>query len=296
MRILNFCFNLMGVGPVKPVSYYLIVITFFIAGGTIFVMMKPNQQSVDPQNTGLKYRVYYDEPTASILEEMQELDVIILEPHHYTRDQIETIRGGGTVVYGYINMMEIDTWNESVVNEVTDEDFFYRNGEKIYFSEWNTYLADFTSSHYRDLIWAEIGGEIIDKQLDGIFMDTVGDIDDQHSSYPEVMREQQLAMTEFIKRIRSSYPDKKLIQNWGFDTLRNYTNPYVDGVMWESFHYSEISSDAWSRRQIRLLKQLQAKNGLEVYTISFREGEESKSYAEEYGFFHLHTREDYQTW
>ncbi|WP_226584153.1 putative glycoside hydrolase [Halobacillus litoralis] len=284
----------MEVRTVKSKVIYLIVLVLSVLLGG-FYSIKYYENPLN-QNESFDYKIYYNTPTKELINKMQKLDAIILEPHFYTVDQIREIKEKGTTVYGYINTMEIDSWNKSIVNKVKPADYFYRNNEKVYFDQWDSYLADFTSNHYRELLLNEIANEIISKQIDGIFLDTVGDIDDQHSRSPGIYEEQQLAMFNFVKDIHSKYPDKKLIQNWGFQTLENYTAPYIDGVMWEDFDYTKITSDSWSQQQIETLQNLKEKYDLQIYTVSFKEPDESKRYAVENGFYHLHTTSDFEKW
>ena len=234
------------------------------------------------------YNIFYDKPTNKIMNEMQQLDLVIIEPHYYKKEDIEFIKSKGTLVFGYLNIMERDNWNVSINDYLNREDFFYRDGEKIYFEKWDSYLLDITSNHYQSLLLTELSTEITNKGFDGVFLDTIGDIDDQHFSDKETLTDQQEGVTTFLNKISKNYPSLLLIQNWGFRTLKDFTNPYVDGVLWENFDYKLIKDDAWSLNWIEELSRLSSKQNLAIFTVSFHSKRKSQDYAEKLDFTHLH--------
>ncbi|TYR73414.1 endo alpha-1,4 polygalactosaminidase [Rossellomorea vietnamensis] len=281
---------------------------YFVVFGILLLLSIPVSLKIyqvifsSAENPGKKpsqidtYKIYYDSPTPELIRKMQKLDMVIIEPHHYSEEEIQRIKEHGTIVFGYLNVMEIDNWNDSVRNEVNSNDYFYRNGEKIYYPKWDSYLADISSEHYQNLLLREIETEISAKKTDGIFLDTVGNIDNEHLQSPAVLQEQQTAITSFIKSFHERYPDLLIAQNWGFHTLKNHTAPYVDFIMWESFHFSSLTNDQWSLDQIKMLNELKEQHEFEVLTVSFEEGRKSRELADRNGYIHLHTSEDYLKW
>jgi len=242
------------------------------------------------------YRIFYGEPTSDIINELKKSNLVIIEPHFYNQEMIKEIKSSGTLAFGYLSTMEADTWNKDFFSKLNKEDFYYRNGARIYFPEWDSYLVDFTSKHYTDLLLKEIKEQIINKGMHGIFLDTVGDIDDQFNSNPTEMKKQQLAMQNFLQQIKDAYPELLLIQNWGFDTLKNYTSPYLYGFMWEDFEYAKIINDDWSLEKIKEIDSLKEKYNLQVFTVSFEEKEKSLEFANKHHFVHLYTDLSYDKW
>lgn len=235
------------------------------------------------------YKIYYDLPTKAKIKKMQQYDLVIIEPVYYTAAQIKELKKNGTKVYGYINTMEADNWNVDFIKQLDESDFFLRNGKRVHYSEWDSYLVDITSSHYRKLLVAEVEKQIVAKGLDGAFLDTVGNIDNEHSGQPKILQEQRNGMSQFMKTIRAKHPSLSLIQNWGFATLQTYTYPYVDGVMWESFNFNVVANDQWSKDRIRELRELDAKYGIKALTVSSTQRPKSASFAEKNGFIHFHS-------
>ncbi|WP_421381635.1 endo alpha-1,4 polygalactosaminidase [Bacillus salacetis] len=232
----------------------------------------------------VNYKYYLDKGSSSILKKMKQMDMVIVDPVVMDKRYIKEAQQSGTIVYGYINAMEADKWNKNLFRQLEESDFYHKDGKRVYFSQWDSYLTDMTSSKYQDVLIDEIKRQVADKGLDGVFLDTVGNIDDQFSDNPETLKRQQEAMKNFMKRIKSEFPELSIGQNWGFDTLTGYTSPYVDFIMWEDFDAPYIRSDNWSQEKIQELVKNREKYGTEVFTITFEDEERSRKIAEKYGF------------
>ncbi|AKG04829.1 glycosyl hydrolase [Salimicrobium jeotgali] len=242
------------------------------------------------------YKIYYDAPTPAIIDEMSEYDVMIIEPFYYTNQQIEEIRKDGTLVYGYINTMEADQWNTPLFQKLKEEDFFVRNSKRVYYEEWDSYLTDITSSHYQKVMADEVQKQIVDKGLDGAFLDTVGNIDNEHGGDPQVLHAQREGLTDWLTLLKDRHPDLSLIQNWGFDTLATASSPYVDGIMWEGFHFSDVVYDEWAQDQVYKLRKVREMDGVEVLTVSHQQPGESKGLSTANRFKHYHEPTNYNEW
>lgn len=266
-----------------------------LAAGLVLSPLSTSAQSSHPLSNVQSYKIYYDSPTEAVLNKMQAYDAVMIEPVFYTKSQIETIQQSGTLVYGYINTMEADNWNTALISQLEESDFFHRDGERVYYPEWDSYLTDITSDHYQQVLLAEIEKQVADKGLDGVFLDTVGNIDNEHCG-SDVLDDQRAGMAVFLQEIRRQYPSLSLIQNWGFGTLSTTTYPYVDGIMWENYNYSSVAKDQWSLDRMQDLKQLRQETGLEILTVSFSQKSKSQRLAESHGFIHYHESSHYNAW
>lgn len=70
---------------------------------------------------------------------------------------------------------------------------------------------DMSSEHYQDILLEEIKAQIIDKKLDGVFLDTVGNIDSYLSGHEQ--QEQNKALTAFIKKFKKEDGNISIAQN-----------------------------------------------------------------------------------
>lgn len=104
---------------------------------------------------------------------------------------------------------------------------------------------------------------IVNKELDGVFLDTVGDIDDLNWKEKD-KREMREAYRDFLKRIKTNYKDLKIVQNWGLQTAKEYSCEYLDGIMWEGFTVDILEKDEWSRNRFKEIKDMK----LDFYIVA----------------------------
>ncbi|MEK3800634.1 endo alpha-1,4 polygalactosaminidase [Peribacillus sp. FSL H8-0477] len=244
-----------------------------------------------------QFNYYLDEGTQAIGEEMKKVDLVIIEPILMQEEYITAAQDSGTLVYGYINSMEADKWNQALYHQLLENDFYKdKNGNKMYFEKWDSYLMDMSSEHYQHILLEEIKAQITDKKLDGVFLDTVGNIDSYLSGSEQ--KTQNEALTSFVKKIKNENGNLSIAQNWGFDTLAKYTAPYVDFIMWEDFSYSVVREDEWALEKMDQLKQIRNRYHTQVVTIAFKDEEKSKQLARKHGFKFLYHPEGsyYNKW
>ncbi len=274
----------MGIISLKRVTSFLCIL---FLGVLLMTPITGKAQSTNPLDSVSSYKVYYDAPTKSKIKKMQKYDVMIIEPVFYSAQQIKEIQKYGTKVYGYINTMEADNWNTDLMAQLKESDFFHRDGQRVHYAEWDSYLIDINSKHYQAVLMQEVEKQVVNKGLDGVFLDTVGDIDNEHADQPKILEQQQVAMTNFLKSVKTKHADLSLIQNWGFGTLKYHTYPYIDGIMWESFNYSTVAKDQWSKDRMADLQELNEEEDIKTLTISSKQGAKSAKYAKKNGFIHL---------
>ena len=76
------------------------------------------------------YMIYYKEVTDAVIEEAKQYDVVILHPKNgdVTREQVQAIRQGGTVVLGYLSIGEDLRTNEMTAEEMLKDARFMGDG------------------------------------------------------------------------------------------------------------------------------------------------------------------------
>ncbi|WP_314002275.1 endo alpha-1,4 polygalactosaminidase [uncultured Paenibacillus sp.] len=240
-----------------------------------------------------RYMIYYGAVDHSIVQNLKKYDLVIVEPQHWTTERVRQLQAAGTRVVGYVSVMEWPTWNVERGKGLRSADYLLRDGQRVYFSEWDSYLMDVREPHYRQLLVDEIEGQIANKGMDGLFLDTVGDIEDhiQHTLLRNEMIHGYLAL---LADIRSRYPRLWLLQNRGFHFI-SLAARYLDGFLWEDWQDSKVS-EAWVRQQIQALQPLK-KAGLLLFAVSCGPGasKEGKA-ARRHGFVHLSRDSDYSVW
>jgi polysaccharide biosynthesis protein PelA len=247
------------------VVFRTIVILFLASSLFILSSFGPVR---NPLSKVENYTIYYGEVDQDILDELSNYQLVIMEPLQLTKDQAQFLRNKGTIVLGYISLMELEKWNKPFVEKVIEEDYYLRNNEKIYIETWDTYIMDISKDHYQSLLMDEIKEEIIGKELDGVFFDTIGDIDDYFHEEPQAQKRLRAGYIKLIEEIQSANPDLLLVQNWGFETYQTSSFPYVDGLLWEDFKESKLTNSKWGQKWISYFKKQEKLRRLAVFTVA----------------------------
>ncbi|WP_342527923.1 endo alpha-1,4 polygalactosaminidase [Chryseomicrobium sp. FSL W7-1435] len=217
----------------------------------------------NPLNSATSFMIFYDNPTEQTISRLKEVDVAIIAVHAFTREQIKEIQDAGTLIFAYTSLMQLENWNTTMTSQVKSNDFVEQDGERIYIKEWDTYLMDIRQSHYQQLLLTKIEIERREKQVDGVFFDTVDDLyyyfhdTEEHKSY-------LLAYETILKDVS----DQGLIifQNRGFETLQAKGEPYVSGVLWENFDSSNFEESSWARNWMLKLHRYHTSGKVRLFT------------------------------
>jgi polysaccharide biosynthesis protein PelA len=253
-------------------------------------------QAQAPLNNVSNYKIYYGEVNDQIIEGLKAYDLAIIEPHEFTKEQVEAINASGTITLGYMSIMELENWNESFVEKVLESDYYYKNNlEKVYIGKWDTYIMDISQPHFRQIILEEIEEEIMAKGFKGIFLDTVGDIDDYFHDQPREHKKLRDGYITLLKEIKKQNKEWLLVQNWGFDTYKQASKAYVNGVLWEGFSKDRIQHDKWSQKWIDYFHVEKSKGKLALFTVS--PNANGSKYSRKLGFIsYLNENDIYNEW
>ncbi len=246
-----------------------------------FIFSSNTAAQVNAVNPILKnvqsYKIYYGEANEQVIERLSKYDMVIIEPYAFTREQVQQLKKSGTVVLGYVSVLELEDWHKS---QVMESDYYYRDGEKMRIEQWDTYIMNLADSHYRSIIINKVKQQIIEKGIDGVFLDTAGDIDDYFYDQAAVQEKFRLAYVNLLKEIKSVDSNLLLVQNWGFETIKSATLNFIHGVLWEDFNKRVITEDQWSQNWMRYFKQQSNK----IVTFTVTPDDISKKYSTVNGF------------
>lgn len=217
----------------------------------------------NPLNSATSFIIFYDTPTDETISQLKEVDVAILAVHAFTREQITEIQDAGTLVFAYTSLMQLENWNTAMTSQVNSSDFVERDGERIHIEEWDTYLMDIRQSHYQQLLLTKIETERKEKQVDGVFFDTV---DDLHYYFHDTKEHD--AYLQAYESILKNVNNQGLIifQNRGFETLQSKSEPYVSGVLWENFDSSNFEKSSWARKWMLTLHRYHTSGKVRLFT------------------------------
>lgn len=207
------------------------------------------------------YVIYYGDDSSDAVEKLSKYDTVVIEPKNFSRENVLKLQKSGSRVLGYLSIVE---QNEDDIDFISLKGgwFFMPEGERIKNEAWNSYYMDIREKGYQNFLLRQIYAHAVSKGLDGIMIDTAGDIDDSNWS-DGVKSGMKDSYRDFLMRIRKNYSKLYIVQNWGFETIYTHSGAVVDGVMWEGLSDGIIESDQWSRDWLGKLEDM----GLDIYAV-----------------------------
>ncbi|HDR7792759.1 TPA: endo alpha-1,4 polygalactosaminidase [Bacillus luti] len=252
---------------------FLAIFSFIFSSNT-----SAQADMVNPVLKGVQsYKIYYGEANDQVIERLSKYDMVVIEPYAFTKEQIQQLKKSGTVVLGYVSVLELEAWHKP---QVVESDYYYRDRKKMKIEQWDTYIMNLADNHYRSIVVNKVKQQIIGKGIDGVFLDTAGDIDDYFYDQPVTQEKFREAYVNLLKEIKDLDSNLLLIQNWGFETIKNTSLNFIHGVLWEDFNKKIIAQDEWSQIWMRYFKQQSNK----IVTFTVTPDNISKKYSSMNGF------------
>ncbi len=244
------------------------------------------------------FRIYYDKIDTSILKDMRAYDINIVEASFFNKDDVSDVHSSTSHIVGYFSLIEIGYWDTVLINDLYECDFLRdESGEKLKSLNDENYLGDISSLHFRKTLLEQIDTRILDKGMDGVFLDTLDWID-YYGPKTGLYRKISTGYESFLKELRDNHPDIMIIQNRGFDSYKNFSHEYIDGLLWENFNSPYLEKD---REEIQFLKDLKNRvktNGTDMFVISFEHEKENRKIADRYNWSFLFSQMEnrYSEW
>jgi endo-alpha-1,4-polygalactosaminidase (GH114 family) len=232
------------------------------------------------------YRIYYRKIDKTILKSMSDYDLNIVEGAFFDRSDVYYLHDNGSKAIGYYSVMEIGSWDASLIEKLDDTDYLRKNGSRVMSKAEKNYIGDISNSHFRDALIESIEERVIDKNMDGIFLDTVDWID--YYKDDEILYQRLLSgYSQFLQKLKDKYPDLIIIQNRGFYCYERTSYKYIDGILWENFSSPYVLNDTDKVALLEHFEKVTTKHNTAVFTISFDAGDFSSKLAKELGWIHL---------
>ncbi len=172
-------------------------------------------------------------------DELAPFEMIILEPEHFRRHEIQNLRQQGKIIFGYVNVGEIEEYR-AFADRVPDRwklaDNQHWPGHTFVHPKWKG---------WRKLLQTHVLNPMQEKGFDGFFLDSV-DI-----AAPWRFPETRKDMIRLIRWIRKQYPEKMLILNNGL-FLAEALIEDIHGLLIEELFFTV---DSAGRYDVRPMKQ-----------------------------------------
>ena len=261
----------------------------------------------DRLNRARNYVLYYGSAGDSEIRELAKYDVVVIDPQALggnAKSKIAQLKRKGCFVIGYLSYMEVADWHR-YKNRVPQEWILKVDG-KPWVPWGNNQAADLSNPQWRKLLVQLTKSEVIDYGCDGVFMDTLADID--NPKLPGDMRKKQLAGLEMLmKELRVAYPKFVFVGNWTIQSTLPVMAKYADIICWENFqakYFDKGNADYVFANKIRKdLDDQIKKYHFKVYALwaapkgdeTVREQQRSAKLAESFGYLFYSTTGDYHT-
>ncbi len=194
-------------------------------------------------------------------------DLAIVEARAWSERGIGALRQAGATVLGYLSVLEEDDPGCSGSRgDPRAEDYLVVEGRRVQSRASSSWMMDPRSGHWVETLLEVARREILAKGCHGLFLDTIGDVEDP--TLPERLRMQLIpACALLVKRLRERFPSAILVQNWGLDILYRLALPHLDGVCWENFP-ARWPRDAWSRAKLDEVERESRRTGARVLLLT----------------------------
>ncbi len=188
--------------------------------------------------------------------EAKDFDLLILDPDHYTKEELSEFKKLGIILIAYLNLAEFEAYRG------------YTLPDSLLLGEnpiWeNHFYIDVTSEVWRNLIFGEMIPKIISKEFDGFFLDMI----DIVQIFPH-FKEKIIGM---VKLIKSQNPDKLVIANNGWvliDTLKNFVDAFLVEGLFTRYDFKKgkyyVRFEKEYLDKVEILKKISKK----IFTLDF---------------------------
>lgn len=244
------------------------------------------------------FRIYYNKIDNDIISQMSNYDVNIVEALFFDSNNVETIQSSHSKLIGYISLVEIGNWDSDMIKLLNENDYLLdENNNKILDLNGKNYLGNLSSPHFREVLFKVIQTRIVDKNMDGVFFDTLDWID-YYLTNERLYSLLSNGYKSFLIEFKNRFPSLIIIQNRGFESYKNFSKKYIDGLLWENFNSPYINNSKEEVSEFKNLTKIIKKAKTEIYVISFINEEENRNIAKKYGWSFLFSQMNkrYSNW
>ena len=197
-------------------------------------------------------------------------DLVVIEADLYTRQEIGAMKAFGVTIAGYLSLGEVNGYRNYFT--VLEERGSLGNN-----TNWGSFYLDLSDDSTKAIL-LDRASEIIEKNVDGLFLDTI-DAVSPNSSRSHLIPH----MVELIQLLKQNHPEEILIQNAGLFLLHE-TQSDVDAVTvegiasgydFEKKEYKVFSGNEFEDR-MKWLNTFRDSTNLPFLIVDFANSEEEE--------------------
>lgn len=208
-----------------------------------------------------KYVVFYGYDSEQAL---MDYELLILEPKAHSQKSLCILKDVGKVLIAYISVIEISK-DDECFSELGNDCLISINGDLAVNPEYQTYYMDITQEKVKNILLRRASA-YLKSGYDGIFIDTIGNLDYFNSPYID-KDELYNSAAVFLSEVKMLFPSCVIIQNNGFLGLSDYTAKYIDAICFENPPLSTIGNLLWTYSAIKRLNMVAKEHNLKVLLL-----------------------------
>lgn len=205
-----------------------------------------------------KFAVYYGYDNEQAL---MDYELLILEPKAHSEAGLCQLKDAGKLVIAYLSIIEISK-DDECFTLLSEDDLLSQSGNLVVNSEYQTYYMDITKEKVRNII-IQRAISYLKSGYDGIFLDTIGNIDYLDLYKQELYEAASLLLSE----VKIEFPSCIFIQNNGVLGLCDYTAKYINAICFENPPLSTIGNLLWTYSAIKRLNTIVKEHNLKVLLL-----------------------------
>ncbi|MBE3591008.1 MAG: endo alpha-1,4 polygalactosaminidase [Firmicutes bacterium] len=170
---------------------------------------------------------------------IETFELAVLEPAGWTRRQLAELKARGTVPLAYVSVLEAPGWLRPRLG-LEAGDLLEIQGKPWHKPEFDTWVIDPRSTRWRRHLQEHIG-QLWEDGWEGLFLDTLGDVEDARAEPLSHWLVPQAA--DLVRMCRQLAGERFLAMNNGLWLLLPLVAPAIDAVAWEGFPSS--AAEPW---------------------------------------------------
>lgn len=220
------------------------MMVLFVLGVSLFLLVFLSQYLVEKP---LRWIVYYGDALKP--EDLKQVEWAIVDRELNLSPLQET----QTEFFAYISVGEAESYRPYWKQFQSSPAIVKEN------SNWpGAYLVDIRAEDWQNILLQDTLPDIVQKGFDGVFLDTIDTAIYLEEEDPEKYRGSRQALIELVRKIKTMYPDLKIIPNNGLEVLLDYAD-IIDGVMVEDLYTHYDFQKRQSVKTPQLIRQKKEK-------------------------------------
>ncbi len=200
-----------------------------------------------------KYAVCYSKVNP---DEVKGFELLIVDPEHYSRDEVLNFKNLGIITVAYLNIAEFEEYRNYSIPEslIIGKNPFWEGH----------FYVEVRSEIWQRLIFDEIIPKIISKGFDGFFIDMIDIV--------QIFPQFRDTIINMVKSIKLRYEDKIVIANNGWsliDTLKNFVDAFLVEGLFTRYDFVKKRYFVRFEREYRDRVKILKGTGKKIFTLDF---------------------------